>query len=92
MNLLFIIGRAKNMHNLSRDVNMTLSHLSNVTDQWEKEGLIKKKRIGREVEIEVTKLGNKISEGLQKLDDLVTGKTKINEENSQIKLQEVKKI
>lgn len=81
VNLLFTIGKSKNLHTLSKDIDMTISHLSNVTDQWEREGLIKKKRVGREVDIEVTKFGKQVMEVLQKFDDLVTGK--INKEGKE---------
>jgi DNA-binding MarR family transcriptional regulator len=68
--LLTVIGKKKNLHELSRDVDMTISHLSNVTDQWEKEGMITKKRIGREVDLDLTEKGKNIVDLIQKFEDV----------------------
>ena len=46
----------KNLRELSKD-HGTVSHLSNVTDQLAREGLIEKKRKGREIEIHLTEEG-----------------------------------
>jgi predicted transcriptional regulator len=64
--LFFMIQRYNRIKQLSTISGMTISHLSTVTDQWAKEGLIKKNRKGREVDIEITKIGEefrKILEG-----------------------------
>ena len=59
VNLLFMMGGRKNLHQISKDpkVAMTISHLSNVTDQWSKEGLITKEKNGREIDIQLTEVG-----------------------------------
>jgi molybdenum-dependent DNA-binding transcriptional regulator ModE len=70
VNLLFLIGADKNLHQLSKDADMTYSHLSNVTDQWQKEGIIVKIRKGREIEIKITEFGKKAIEIVREFDDL----------------------
>jgi len=70
INLLFTLKKSKNLRNLSKDIDMTISHLSNVTDQWEREGLIKKIRVGREVDIEITKFGEEVIAVLQQFEDI----------------------
>lgn len=75
-NLLSIIGKTRNLHSLSKEADMTISHLSNVTDQWEREGIIKKVRVGREVDLETTEKGNKIIELLRKFDEISEEKSK----------------
>jgi len=71
-NLLFMLGGDKNIHQLSRDpkINMTVSHLSNVTDQWKREGLIAKGKSGREAEIKLTETGKKIVEIVRQFDEI----------------------
>jgi len=71
VNLLFMLGK-KNIQQLSRDpqVHMTISHLSNVTAQFRKEGLISKETKGRETEIKLTKKGEKLVEIVREYDDL----------------------
>ena len=44
--LMFLIN-GKNIRQLSKEVDMTTSHISNVMDQFAKEGLIEKERKGR---------------------------------------------
>ena len=73
--LMFSIN-GKNIHQLSKEVDMTTSHLSNVMDQFAKEGLIEKERKGREVEIKVTEKGQELIEILRKYDELVERKIK----------------
>jgi len=51
---------------------MTISHLSTVTDQWEKEDLITKERVGREVDMEITEKGEELCKLMKKFDDLAT--------------------
>jgi len=72
VNLLFMMGKEKNIRQLSRDpkINMTISHLSNVTDQWKKEGLINKKKSGRETEITLTEIGKQVVEIVRKYDEI----------------------
>lgn len=67
--LMFLID-GKNIRQLSRDVNMTTSHLSNVVDQFVREELVTKKQKGREVEISLTEKGKKVVEILREYDDL----------------------
>ena len=78
VNLLFMMGKEKNIHQLSREpkINMTISHLSNVTDQWKKEGLITKKKSGRETEIKLTDIGKKVVEIVRSYDEIAV--TQIN--------------
>ena len=70
----FMLGGDKNIHQLSREpkVNMTVSHLSNVTDQWKKEGLITKTKSGRETEIKLTEIGKQVIEIVRKYDEIAT--------------------
>ena len=51
---------------------MTTSHLSNVMDQWKREGLIEKEKKGRETEIKITDLGKELVEILRKYDQIAT--------------------
>ena len=51
---------------------MTVSHLSNVMDQWKREGLIEKEKKGRETEIKITDLGKEIIEILRKYEEIAT--------------------
>ncbi len=78
VNLLFMMGKEKNIHQLSREpkINMTISHLSNVTDQWKKEGLITKTKSGRETEIKLTEVGKKLVEVVRAYDEIAV--TQIN--------------
>jgi predicted transcriptional regulator len=73
-NLLFTLSKDKNIHQLSREVNMTTSHLSNITDQWQREGLLTKERKGRETEIHITAKGKEVMKLVQKFDDLYKDK------------------
>lgn len=59
-----------NMHQLSKEADMTISHTTNVTDQLEREGLILKKRNGRECSIEITESGKQFGEILKSFCDL----------------------
>lgn len=59
-----------NMHQISKDADMTVSHMSNVTDQLEKEGLIVKHRKGRECSLEITEAGKEFGEILRKFNEL----------------------
>jgi len=70
MNLLFLMGKNKNMHQLSKEINMTTSHLSNVTDQWQREGIIVKNLVGRELDINLTDKGKELVELLGKYDSI----------------------
>ena len=68
--LLFSIRENKNIHQLSRESNMTTSHLSNVMDQFKREGIIEKEKKGREVEITLTEKGIELLEILRQYDNL----------------------
>ncbi|MHA1302331.1 MAG: hypothetical protein ACTSPI_01330 [Candidatus Heimdallarchaeaceae archaeon] len=65
--LFFSIDK-KNIKDLSRN-HGTVSHLSTVTDQFVKEGLITKEAKGREVEIKLTEDGKKLMKILREFDD-----------------------
>ena len=60
--------RKKNIQQLSRVCDMTPSHLTIVMKQWEKEGLIKKNKSGREFVIELTDVGRNLLEIIRKYD------------------------
>ena len=79
VNLLFLMGKKKNIHQLSREIDMTTSHLSNVTDQWHREGIIVKVKNGREVELELTKKGEEIVTLLRKYDSISKKEIKMEE-------------
>lgn len=64
--LLFFNIENKNIRELSKKYG-TVSHLSIVTDQLVKEGLINKIKKGREVEIEITEQGLEFLKLLRKL-------------------------
>ena len=51
---------------------MTTSHLSNVMDQWKKEGLVTKEKKGRETEVRITEIGKEIIEILRQYDEIAT--------------------
>jgi DNA-binding MarR family transcriptional regulator len=84
-NLLFSMQKDKNLHQLSREIDMTVSHLTNVTDQWEREGMLLKERKGREIELKITEFGKKVLEVVRRYDELATGKQNKSEgENKKI--------
>ncbi len=62
----------KNIRQLSKEVNMTTSHLSNVTDQWRKEGIVTKEKKGRETVIKTTEVGKELIEVMRKYDEIAT--------------------
>jgi len=62
---LFFDIDGKNLKELSSKDHGTISHLSTVTDQLVREGLITKKVKGREVEISLTKEGKEFIEILR---------------------------
>ena len=68
--LLSLTGKNKNIHQLSREVDMTTSHLTNVTDQFQREFILVKIKRGREVEIELTKKGKILLDLLRKFEEL----------------------
>lgn len=68
--LLGLMTRNKNIHQLSKDINMTTSHLSNVTDQWQREGIIIKNRVGREIELGLTDKGKEVLELVKDFDTI----------------------
>jgi len=71
MRLLFAIN-GKNLHKLSQEVDMTTSHLSNVMDQWSREGIIEKEKKGRETEIKTTEIGKKVIGILREYEKIAT--------------------
>lgn len=74
--LMFLIN-GKNIRQLSREVNMTTSHLSNVMDQFSKEGLVVKEKKGREIEIKITEKGQELIVVLRQYDEIARRKIKI---------------
>jgi len=72
VNLLFAIGikKRKNILQLSRESDMTSSHLTIVMRQFEKEGLINKIKNGREYEIEFTEKGKSLLKIIQEYNQL----------------------
>jgi len=54
---IFSIKPGKNIRDYSKEVDMTTNHLSAVTDYWERLGLIKKVKEGREIELQLTDKG-----------------------------------
>jgi len=79
--LMFLIN-GKNIMQLSKKADMTISHLSNVMDQFKREGLIEKEKKGREVEIKITKKGTELIEILRKYDELANREIKEVEESN----------
>lgn len=75
VNLLFLMGKGKNIQQLSREpkVHMTVSHLCNVTDQWRKEDIIFKETKGRETDIKLTKKGERLVEIVREYEELASG-------------------
>lgn len=73
--LMFSIN-GKNIRQLSKEVDMTTSHLSNVMDQFKKEGLVEKEKKGREVEVKLTEKGHELIELLRKYEELANRKIK----------------
>lgn len=65
---LFFDINGKNLRDLSKK-HGTVSHLSTVTDQLTKEGLITKEIDGREVDIKLTKEGEEFKEILRTFDN-----------------------
>ena len=78
MKLMFSLN-GKNIHQLSKLVNMTTSHLSNVMDQFVKEGIIEKDKRGREVEIKITEKGQEIIDLLRKFEEIGKREIKLEE-------------
>lgn len=79
--LFFMLRKHKTIKDLSRQSGMTISHLSAVTDQWRKEGLIQKNKKGRESDITITKKGEELFALLEKWDALAKKEIKPGEEN-----------
>ena len=73
-NLFFEIN-GKNIIHLSKK-HGTVSHLSTVTDQLVREGLITKEQKGREVEILLTDEGKEFLEIIRKFDDFAVAQLK----------------
>lgn len=73
--LMFSIN-GKNIRQLSKEVDMTTSHLSNVMDQFKREGLVEKEKKGREVEVKLTEKGHELIELLRKYEELANRKIK----------------
>ena len=79
--LLWNFNKGKNIHELSKEVNMTTSHLTNVTDQFQREGIIYKKKIGREMSVNLTEKGKELVQLLSKYDDLFNKKLNLETKN-----------
>lgn len=65
MELFFKINSDKNIHQLSRHTRMSPRHISVVTDIWETEGLIKKIKVGRETDFQLTEKGKEFEKLLR---------------------------
>jgi len=90
--LMFLIN-GKNIRQLSRESNMTTAHLSNVMDQFSKEGIVIKERKGREVDIHVTEKGQELIEVLRKFEEIAKRELKKETENSnELNKQEDKNV
>lgn len=74
-----MMGKPKNIHKLSKEVDMTTSHLSNVTDQWQREKIIIKIRNGREVNLQLTKKGEELVKIVRLYDALANDELNIEE-------------
>jgi len=73
----------KNIRQFSKESGMTTSHLSNVMDQWSREGLVTKEKKGRETEIRITDLGKEIIGILRKYEEIANKQmNKIKDERS----------
>ncbi len=70
--LLFAIGekKKKNILQLSRESDMTSSHLTIVMRQFEKEKIITKVKNGREYDIELTEIGEEVLSLVRKYNDI----------------------
>ena len=66
----------KNIKELSKK-HGTISHLSVVTDQLKKEGLITKVTVGREVDIKLTEKGEEFKKILRTFDNFATKQMEI---------------
>ena len=89
--LLFAIGckKKKNILQLSRESDMTSSHLTIVMRQFEKEGIISKIKNGREYDIELTEIGQEVLVLVQKYDTIAL--KQLNKEQKEVeKVKEVK--
>ncbi|MFH1592172.1 MAG: hypothetical protein ABIB47_02270 [Candidatus Woesearchaeota archaeon] len=79
--------RKKNINQLSKDCDMTPSHLTIVMKQWEKEGLIKKIKSGREYVIKLTEVGKELLDIIRKYDQIAiqqSEKSKIQESEKEV--------
>lgn len=63
-------AKEKNIQQLSKDSDMTPSHLTIVMKQWEKEGLLNKIKNGREFVIKLTEVGKEVLDILKKYDEI----------------------
>ena len=77
---LFFDLNGKNLHELSKK-HGTISHLSVVTDQLSREGLIIKERIGREVELKLTPEGEEFKKILISFYEFSKKQLKVADEN-----------
>ena len=69
---ILLIKEGKNIHDYSKLVDMTPSHLSNVADHWARLGLIKKIKKGRETEMEFTEDGLLWKDLIQQFEEMAT--------------------
>ena len=82
---IFSIRTGKNIRDYSKEVDMTTNHLSAVTDYWEKLGLIKKVKNGREIEIQLTDKGKEWAEIIKRFDDFANDQIKKIQNRKEVK-------
>ena len=68
--LILSIKEKKNIHQYSKDIDMTTAHLSNVIDHWSRLGFLEKIKRGRELELKFTELGKTWREFIVKFEEL----------------------
>jgi DNA-binding MarR family transcriptional regulator len=74
--LIAAIGSGKNIGDYSKIADSTTNHISIVTDYWEKLGLIKKIKKGREIELELTEEGKEWANIINKFDSFARSQLK----------------
>jgi len=83
--------KEKNIQQLSKDSDMTPSHLTIVMKQWEKEGLINKVKHGREFVIELTEVGKEVLEIIKKYDIIAMEQIEKSKSNLSVNNQQSEK-
>ncbi len=69
---IFSIQEGKNTRDYSRELDMTTNHLSVVTEYWEKLGLMRKVKSGREIELQLTDAGKEWANILKRFDEFAS--------------------